>query len=177
VAEIEDFATDEAPDGRLDAIRVLLDEAFAGAFTEDDWQHALGGHHIVVLEGGGVVAHAALVPRTITVGERDFHTGYLEAVATHPARQRMGFGTRAVRAATVALAGWHDLGALSTGSPSFYRRLGWERWRGPTFVRRGTERIRTPEDDGTIMVRRGGVSAGIPLTESITCDDRPGDVW
>ena len=56
-----------------------------------------------------------------------------------------------------------ELGALATGRWSFYERLGWERWRGPTFARDGDEVIRTEDDDDAVMVLRFGPSA----------DDRP----
>ena len=35
----------------LAAIRALLDEAFDGDFGDDDWEHALGGIHVLVHEG------------------------------------------------------------------------------------------------------------------------------
>ena len=70
-----------------------------------------------------------------------------------------------------------EFGALATGSHGFYERLGWERWRGPSYVitEHGTERS-AEEDDG-LMVLRFGPSADVELTSSITCYDRPGDAW
>ena len=71
----------------------------------------------------------------------------------------------------------HDLGALSTGSPGFYGRLGWERWRGPTYVRRGDDLVRTPDEDAGIMVLRFGPSAGVDLAAPISSEARAGDDW
>ncbi|HEX2807062.1 MAG TPA: hypothetical protein VHN80_12930 [Kineosporiaceae bacterium] len=71
----------------------------------------------------------------------------------------------------------YEMGALSTGRHSFYRRLGWERWRGPSWVILDGERVRTVEDDDGLMVLRFGPSADLDLTSPITCHDRPGDAW
>jgi hypothetical protein len=66
---------------------------------------------------------------------------------------------------------------LSTSRQSFYARLGWERWRGPSYVRHGEQLIRTADEDAGLMVLRAGASAGPALTASITCDARRGDDW
>src|SRR5262249_19923526 len=116
-------------------------------------------------------------PRTITVGDRAFATGYVEAVGVDPSLRGTGLGALAVRIASTDVREHFELGALSTGSPGFYERLGWERWQGPTYGPRGAERTRTPDEDGGIMVLRFGPSAGIHLTDPITCDERPGDDW
>jgi aminoglycoside 2'-N-acetyltransferase I len=58
----------------------------------------------------------------------------------------------------------YELGALSTGTPAFYKTLGWELWNGPTFVDGPRGRERTPNDDGN-------------LDGEIMCEWRPGDVW
>jgi aminoglycoside 2'-N-acetyltransferase I len=73
----------------------------------------------------------------------------------------------------------YELGALADGSriPGFYQRLGWETWRGPTFVAapEGTER--TAEDDGGILVLRTPASPELDLGDPLVCDWRAGDVW
>ena len=70
------------------------------------------------------------------------------------------------------------LGALSTGAHAFYGRLGWERWRGPTYVRTSGGAIeRTEDEDDGVMVLRFGPSADLDLTLPICCEDRPGDAW
>ena len=71
----------------------------------------------------------------------------------------------------------YALGGLSTGTPAFYAPLGWECWRGPTFVEgpRGCER--TPDDDGDVMILRTSRSPHLDLDGEIVCDWRPGDVW
>jgi aminoglycoside 2'-N-acetyltransferase I len=158
-------------------VRALMDAAFHGEFGDDDWHHALGGTHVIVCEHGAVVSHAAVVPRRIDVGGRPWHTGYVEAVATAPDHQRRGFGAVAMREVATILLRDFELGALSTGRHSFYERLGWERWRGPTFVRDGAATTRTEDEDDGVMVLRFGASEQVDLTAPITCEARPGDDW
>jgi aminoglycoside 2'-N-acetyltransferase I len=71
----------------------------------------------------------------------------------------------------------HEMGALSTGEHGFYERLGWERWRGPTFVRRDGATVRTPDEDDGIMVLRFGPTAAVDLGAALSCEARPGDDW
>lgn len=137
------------------AIRSLLDEAFDGDFSDDDWHHALGGWHAIVRSQDSVVAHAALVERRICVDSCEFRTGYVEAVAVKPSHQRKGLGTAVMERVTDIVRTRFDLGVLSTGEWSFYERFGWERWRGPTYVRAVDGRLRRSNDeDGGIMVLR-----------------------
>ncbi len=171
------FTTPEAAPHDLDAIRALMDRAFDGAFTDDDWDHSVGGWHVVAIAEEAIVAHASVVGRTLDVADMSFDTGYVEAVATDPERHGLGFGTSVMRAAAELISEHHRLGALSTGEHHFYERLGWERWQGPTFVRNGDELIRTPDEDDGIMVMRFGPSAGVDLRSRIVCESRTGDDW
>jgi aminoglycoside 2'-N-acetyltransferase I len=62
----------------LAALRRLVFEAFGGRFDEHDWEHMLGGVHLLVEEDDGVVAHGAVVPRVLVAGGRELRTGYVE---------------------------------------------------------------------------------------------------
>jgi aminoglycoside 2'-N-acetyltransferase I len=146
-------------------------------FSEDDWQHALGGVHFVLDVEGEILAHAAVVERELHVGERPLRTGYVEAVATSPARQRKGYGSAVMRPASEYIRDRFEFGALGTSSHGFYERLGWETWRGPTYARTPTGLQRTADEDGYIMVLRTPQSPPLVLTDPISCDWRPGDVW
>ena len=123
------------------------------------------------------MAHAAIVPRVLEASGRTVQTGYLEGVATAVTRQGEGLGSLAVAEATRRVRSGFDMGALGTGRHRFYARLGWERWRGPSFARHGAELVRTPEDDDALMVLRFGPSADLDVTGSLTCEGRPGDDW
>lgn len=77
----------------LATARELMDAAFAGGFTDDDWAHALGGRHAWVGGASGtVVAHGSLVPRRMWVGEDQVEVGDVEAGAVRPDLARRGLG-------------------------------------------------------------------------------------
>lgn len=175
--EVSSFPTSEAPAGFLAEVRRLLVDAFEGDLSPEDWDHTLGGWHVAVAADGCLLAHAAVVPRVLHVADGPLVTGYVEGVATAPRRHREGLGSLAMAEVSAVLRRGFDMGALSTGRHGFYGRLGWEPWRGPTFVRRGPETIRTPEEDDGVMVLRFGPSEDIDLTAPISCEARPGDDW
>ena len=177
MADIKTFTTEHAPDEILIEVRRLLDGAFEAEFSDDDWDHTLGGLHVVILEDNNVVAHAAAVERMIEVGGRPFRTGYVEGVGTLPGRENEGLGSLAVARVTDEVRHRFEMGALSTDRHSFYERLEWERWRGPSYVRDGSKTIRTEEEDDGLMVLRFGPSADVVLTSSLTCEARRGDDW
>jgi aminoglycoside 2'-N-acetyltransferase I len=164
------------------ALRTLLDEAFwpmdEEPFPESDWQHALGGVHIVAELEGRIVAHAAVVPRELHVAGRPLRTGYVEAVAVAPAAQRRGIGTGVMQPANEVIRATYELGALGTGEHGFYERLGWRTWQGPTFVRTPEGDRRTADEDGGIMVlETPSTPSGLDLGAPISCEWREGDVW
>lgn len=161
----------------LDEIRRLCIAAFAGDFADDDWRHTLGGHHTIAVVGGRIVAHAAVVERTLLAGPTPLRTGYVEAVATAPGHQRTGLGTAVMGAVGQVIRRGFELGALSTPEPAFYRRLGWATWLGPTYVDTAHGRRRTEDEDGGVMVLRFGRQRALDLTLPLTCQERPGDDW
>jgi len=171
----------ELPEADAVAIRDLLDAAFArdehGGFSWDDWLHAIGGVHFIQDLDGAVIGHAAVVERPLEINGRPFRTGYVEAVAILPPLQRRGFGTALMRAVNVHVAERYELGALGTGSQPFYERTGWRIWQGPTGVRVDGGVRPTPDEDGYILVLPTPTSPPFRLTDPISCDWRPGDVW
>lgn len=171
------LTTDEVPAAELAASRRLMDAAFDD-FTDDDWAHALGGWHAFIGGAEDVVAHAAVVPRLIVVGAREFSAGYVEAVAVRPDLQGTGLGSRVMAAINDVVRARFELGVLSTGEWHFYERLGWERWQGPAYVRdRDGALTRAEEEDDGVMVLRCAASAAIDPAAPIACDERGGDSW
>ncbi|MFL5738356.1 MAG: GNAT family N-acetyltransferase [Actinomycetota bacterium] len=146
-------------------------------FRETDWNNALGGLHFVAEDERGILAHASVVPRDLAVDGRPLRTGYVEAMATRPQLQNQGIGTEVLRVVNDHIMNVYELGALDTGSDWFYRRLGWLRWRGPTFVRTAEGVVRTEDEDGNIMVLPTPASGELNVDAPISCDWRPGDVW
>jgi aminoglycoside 2'-N-acetyltransferase I len=182
LARSEDFTTAE-----LAILRGLCDEAFGErdaprdsrgpVFTDRDWANALGGMHAVAIEGDAFVAHASVLERELHVDGVPLRTGYVEAVATRPDRQRRGLGTVVMRALGEHIRAGFPLGGLDTSRHGFYERLGWERWLGPTSVRTDDGIVATPEEDGYVMILRTPSSPQLDLEAPISCEWRPGDVW
>ncbi len=170
--------THELSAAQIVSAQALMEAAFDGDFSADDWAHACGGWHALLEDGGAVIAHASVVPRTLTVGERAVRVGYIEAVAVTPARQRTGLGSAVMRALHAVIRREFEAGVLSTGEWSFYGSLGWARWQGPSFVREVTGALtRTGDDDDGLMVLDGWAGDPLDRTAPIVCEARAGDAW
>ena len=146
-------------------------------FSDVEWDHMVPGLHFVLDDDGAIVSHAALVERELHVGDRPIRTGFAENVVTRADRRGRGLGTAVMRAVGEHITGRYALGALDTGVPGFYERLGWVRWRGPTFVRTAAGPRATPEEDDAVMILRTPTTPDFALDEPISCEWRPGEVW
>jgi aminoglycoside 2'-N-acetyltransferase I len=161
----------------LHAIRALMDEAFEGDFSDEDWDHALGGMHVLAWDGDELVGHGAVAQRRVMYEGRAWRCGYVEGVAVSARRRRHGLAGQIMETIERIVRAGYDLGALSTtdaGIP-LYESRGWLRWRGPTsaITPRGVER--TPGDDDSVFVLP--VNVELDLDGEITCDWREGEVW
>ena len=161
----------------LRAVRTLLDEAFAGQFTDQDWDHTLGGLHALAWEGAELVGHASLIQRRLLHSGRALRAGYVESVGVHSARRGRGYGAALMAELERVVPRAYQLGALSSTGPaaSFYARRGWLAWQGPTFALTPAGVVRTPDDDGGVYVLPCAVP--LDLTGELTCDWRDGDPW
>jgi aminoglycoside 2'-N-acetyltransferase I len=177
MVELHSASTDALSSRFLDDIRTLLDAAFGGDFTDEDWAHAIGGIHVWLIGSRGLISHGSLVERTVVCSGQTLHVGYVEAVATAEAHRRKGYGTMVMKHLGELIRERYELGVLSTGTHSFYEALDWERWRGPTFVDGPRGRERTLEDDGGVMILRTARSPVLDVLGDIACDWRAGDVW
>ena len=161
------------------ALRDLFDLAWrnkASEFTEEDLTHAFGGMHFIVEREGRIVSHGSAIARECNGGS-SVDDGYVEAVATLPSRQGRGHGSTVMRAIGEHIDRTFQLGALDTGIPGFYEPLGWFMWKGPTFVRMDRGPEPTPDEDGSVLVRRTPSTPDIDPSAPLSCDWRPGDVW
>jgi aminoglycoside 2'-N-acetyltransferase I len=172
-----------SPELRSDEVRMLRALFAAGwpdpgeAFDDEDWDHALGGVHVLLEEDGRILSHAAVVARILEVGGTPLRTGYVEAVATWPELQRRGHASAVMREINDVITANYELGALGTGEFAFYEKLGWEHWRGPTSVLTAVGMRPTPDEDGYIMVLRTPTTPDLDLDAPISCEWRSGDVW
>lgn len=173
--------TDQVAPEVLAGARSLMDLAWPDPddrFTDDDWDHALGGLHAYIRDAAGVViAHASVVPRRLWIGEHPVTAGYVEAVAVQPDLQGQGLGSAVMEAIDALIRLRYELGVLGTGEDRFYARLGWERWGGTLWVRRTAGSERSPEEDGYVWVLRTPGSPPFSGDEPLSCEERPGDDW
>jgi aminoglycoside 2'-N-acetyltransferase I len=70
MARVRSVVSAELSKAELTVLRRLLDQAYEGRFAEDDWHHTVGGLHLLAVEEGEVVAHAAVVARTLVARGR-----------------------------------------------------------------------------------------------------------
>ncbi|MGH3342387.1 MAG: GNAT family N-acetyltransferase [Carbonactinosporaceae bacterium] len=161
----------------LRAARALLDDVFVGEATDHDWEHALGGVHALVWEGGELVGHASVIQRRLLHGGRALRTGYVEGVGVRADQRRRGYGAGMMDALERVIQGAYDLGALGATdeAASFYAARGWKLWQGPLSALTPIGVERTEEEDGCIYVLP--LTVPLDLSAELTCDWRDGDLW
>jgi aminoglycoside 2'-N-acetyltransferase I len=162
----------------LESAWLLVRDAFQpGGFVEQDWEHALGGMHALVHDGGELVAHGAVVQRRMLVGGRARRVGYVEAVAVAAGARRRGHGGAVMAALERVIRAAYDFGALSAtdDGAQLYRARGWQLWQGPAAVLSPDGVVPTPDEDGAVYVLPTGEP--LELTGQLTCDWRDGDLW
>ncbi|CAM5590109.1 aminoglycoside N-acetyltransferase AAC(2')-Ie [Streptomyces avidinii] len=163
----------------LREVRELLDGAFGGDFSDEDFEHALGGMHVLVHEGGELVAHGSVVQRRAVHAGRALRTGYVEAVAVRADRRRRGLGGAVVQALEGVVARAYLLGALSASDAgaALYAARGWQVWGGEIGVLGPAGPERLPDEEGSTYVwaPAGGVLPD-PAAGPLHFDWRNGDV-
>ncbi|BCY13476.1 GNAT family N-acetyltransferase [Actinoplanes sp. L3-i22] len=159
-------------------IRTMLDDAFDGRFDDHDWDHALGGLHILISVDATLIAHGAVVQRQFLHRNRSLRCGYVEAVAVHRAHRRRGFASAVMTEAERIIDHGYALGALSASSVArdLYLARGWQPWLGGTAVLAPAGVTGTPADDGSTLIRQVPGRL-LDQTAPMICDWRDGDVW
>lgn len=157
-------------------LRDMLVTSFGERYDETSWQHCLGGIHYLLRQENQLVSHGALVPRRFRQGDRVVEGVYGESMATLPALRHHGLGSVVVAMATAEIRLHHPIGVFAAGRYEFYERLGWRKWRGPTFVS-------TAQGPRPAAPARGAVMFRLPLHSDLdpdadlTTDWRDGDIW
>lgn len=177
MAEVRTAHTAWLSPDELRAIRVLLDEAFDGDVTDDDYEHALGGMHALVWEGRELIGHGSVVMRRLLHGGRALRTGYVEGVVVRGDRRRRGHGGALMAALERVIRGAYEIGALGASDEAvhFYAERGWKLWTGTVSVIAPGGIERTEEEEGSIYLLP--VSAELTPDGDLACDWRGGDVW
>jgi aminoglycoside 2'-N-acetyltransferase I len=161
----------------LHSAHQLLIDAFEGNYSEDDWEHTLGGMHALICDHGALIAHAAVVLRRLLHRGAQLRTGYVEGVAVREDRRGQGLATALMDGVEQVIRGAYQLGALSPSEMArqLYLDRGWIQWKGPTSVLSPGGLHRTPEDDEAVFVLP--VDVKVDPTADLVCDWRSGDVW
>ena len=159
----------------LAEIRALCTDAYQEDFT-GAFESLGPGVHVIGRSERRVVSHAMWVTRALQPGRRQpLRTAYVEAVATTPRCQRRGFASEVLIRLAQEIRSY-ELGALSPSDDTFYRRLGWELWRGPLFVR--TEGRLDPTPGESVMILRlDNTPADLDLDEPLSAEWRTGELW
>lgn len=169
--------TSEIEPAILDRARAMLVVVFAGELTENDWEHSLGGVHVVAIHADEVVGHASVIQRRLLCGGRALRAGYVEGVGVHPDWQRQGVGSQMMAALERVIRTAYDIGALGATDEAIpmYSGRGWVPWRGRLSALTPTGIVATPDEVGGVYVLLG--DASVDVDAELTCDWRDGDVW
>lgn len=162
--------------GALAEILALCDRAY-GEDLRESFRSFADPVHVLALADGAIVSHALWITRWLSPGGRaPLRTAYVEAVATEPARQRQGLASAVMRRLVHEVAGF-DLAALcpsDSGQP-LYARMGWETWAGPLSIRQDGRLIDT--SDESIMIHRLPMTPALSLSDPMSAEWRPGELW
>ncbi|MET7703619.1 GNAT family N-acetyltransferase [Streptomyces sp. NPDC005485] len=161
----------------LDAVRALLDEAFEGGFSDEDWDHSLGGLHVLMCDGRGIAAHGAVIQRRVLYRGRWLRVGYVEAVAVRADVRRTGLGGQVMAELERIVDAGYGLGALSASDEgaALYEARGWRVWPGRIGALGPQGVVRLAEEEGSTFVRSATAGPLDPAYE-LVFDWRDGDV-
>lgn len=132
--------------------------------------------HILGYYDGRLVSHALWVTRYLQEGTNPImRTAYIEAVATDEPYRNRGFA-KSILNHLIGEIQDYDLAALSPFRVEYYRRLGWELWRGPRFVRTSEQLLASPADE-EVMIFRLPKTPALDLSAPLSAEWRTGELW
>ncbi|GAA3095661.1 aminoglycoside N-acetyltransferase AAC(2')-Id [Streptomyces rectiviolaceus] len=159
----------------LRAARALMAEAFDGDFTDQDWDHGLGGVHALVHDDSGLLlAHGSVVQRRILHNGRSLRVGYVEAVAVRPDRQRQGLGGQVMGVLEKVIDRAYALGALSASDEGqrLYLARGWQEWKGAVGTLGPEGVVHMPDEEPPLLW-----GADLDPAHELLIDWRDGDIF
>ena len=170
-------ASDADLDPQISAVvRNLLNDAFEGDFSEEDWKHTFGGMRFLGFLNDQLIAHGAVVPRKIEVDESDLIIGYVEGIAVAPTYWHKGYGSLLMAEITSYCLSEFSLSMLSTSEKGFYRKHGWSDFEGMSYVLKDGAEIRSEDEDQGLMYL-SGLHQFTDYPRKVLCEARDGDAW
>ena len=105
----------------------LVADAFDGDFSDQDWEHSLGGMHATAWDGDELVGHASVVARRMWHGGRALRCGYVEGVGVRADHRRHGCASLLMAEMERIVRGGYDPGALAATEQAvpLYTGRGW----------------------------------------------------
>ncbi|WP_282700946.1 GNAT family N-acetyltransferase [Streptomyces sp. CC219B] len=162
----------------LDAVRDLLVDAFDGDFSDEDWEHGLGGVHALVHDDAGrLLAHGSVVMRRVRHHGRWLRVGYVEAVGVRADVRRSGLGGRVMAELERVIDRAYDAGMLSASDEgaALYAARGWEVWPGRICGLGPDGVVHLPDEEGSAFVRPA-LAGSLDPGHELLFDWRDGDV-
>jgi len=164
------------------ATRASIIHVCVEAHQEEDFKNLFsyissGGWHFLAYHDDRLVSHAVVTTRWLQPeGQPLLKTAYVDAVATLPAYQGLGYGSAVMRQLASEIDNEYVIAGLETERETFYERLGWEVWRGPLAGRSEAGLIPTPEQTG-IMILRLSQTPVLDLDKGLSIECQPGRMW
>ena len=135
-----------------------------------------GGRHFLAYRERELVGHAVVTTRWVQpAGLGVLKTAFVDAVATLPAYQGLGYASAIMRRLATEVDDY-AIACLQTDLPAFYERLKWEVWRGPLAGRSDRGLIPTPRQRG-VMVLRLPQTPPLDLEVQLTIECQPDRIW
>ncbi len=131
--------------------------------------------HLLCRLDGQLVGHVLRTTRRLWLADGPcLTTAHLDSVAVEPELQGRGLGSLLIERVAAEIAEF-DIGTLSTERQSFYTRLGWVSWQGPTARRYETGDVPTPDEP--VMVLRTPRTPALDPSSSLVIEARGGNSW
>ncbi|MDN0199626.1 GNAT family N-acetyltransferase [Streptomyces sp. S.PNR 29] len=161
----------------LGSARALLDAAFDGDFSDEDWDHGLGGMHCLVHDDHGLAAHGSVVMRRVRHRGRWLRVGYVEAVAVRADVRRTGLGGQVMAELERIIDRAYDAGMLSASDEGarLYTARGWQLWTGRVCALGPEGVVHLPDEEDTTYVRPA-LAGPLDPAHELLFDWRDGDV-
>ena len=164
------------------ATRASIIHVCVEAHQEEDFKNLFsyipsGGWHFRGYHDDELVSHAVVTTRWLQPDGQPFlKTAYVDAVATLPAYQGLGFGGALLRQLASEIDNEYVIACLETERETFYERLGWEVWRGALAGRSEAGLIPTPNQTG-IMILRLSQTPALDLDKGLTIECQAERIW